>query len=390
MRNDHITEIKSIIEEKLKKIADVWNYFILEYQFCSSKIKFTDEVKTNYLGEIFGYFNDTLDVVFTVSKHSDFNQNFSFTISFLQAIYIQQDFIQEMLEIFETHISKKNLLSDEKYSINRNLRNELVGHPIRKYKGKLISSTLISYRPKPDEIEYARYHRDNQFIFESKSYKISEIHDRHFQFLNKYLDIIILKLESILGSFSTALDKLQKVIEHSDLETILNQVDIYFESFYQTDFVYDKASILKIYERKDVHPRYKTFIQCFTEDLRNRIIDKNELIKEILEGKVSGSCFNEHAEIQKVKIEFINPESIIFEKESEKFIKESYRYEIGKLYSKRNIDDFDFFSTLLRNKFKNNQTLLDELNHMQKNISNEIEYYTSLKLISMILKDTQS
>src|SRR5664280_340088 len=134
--------MKTEVEEKLDRIADIWNYFIWDYKFCSGKIKFNDDVKTNYFGDILGYFKDTLDIVFQTKKATNFNDKFSFSISFLQEIYIQQDFKQEMLEIFKTGINKRDLKQDPSYYINRELRNELVGHPIRKFQDKLVSSTL--------------------------------------------------------------------------------------------------------------------------------------------------------------------------------------------------------------------------------------------------------
>ncbi|GAW90079.1 TPA: hypothetical protein ACT5CK_001136, partial [Flavobacterium psychrophilum] len=124
--------MKETVEDKLDIIAKIWNNFILEYKVCSSEIKFNDDVKTNYFGNILGCFKDTFDIIFTTNKYSNYTEKFSFTISFLQAIYIQQDFIQEMLEIFRTGIEKGDLKKDQTYYINRDLRNELIGHPIRK------------------------------------------------------------------------------------------------------------------------------------------------------------------------------------------------------------------------------------------------------------------
>jgi hypothetical protein len=79
--------MKIKVEEKLDKIADIWNYFIWDYKFCSRRIKFNDDVKTNYFGDILGYFKDTLDIVFNSKEASNFSDKFSYTISFLQAIY---------------------------------------------------------------------------------------------------------------------------------------------------------------------------------------------------------------------------------------------------------------------------------------------------------------
>lgn len=161
--------------EKLDKIADIWNNFILEYKFCNNKIKFNDEIKTNYFGDILGYFYDTFSLIYNIPKSSD-SSKFSFYISFLQAIYVQQDFVEELLYIFNCNKNKSDLKNDINYSKNREIRNELVGHPIRKINGKFISSTLFSYHSKDDEIEYLRYHIDNNYSFEKVKATILIIH----------------------------------------------------------------------------------------------------------------------------------------------------------------------------------------------------------------------
>ena len=184
--------MKSSVEEKLDKIADIWNHYIWDYKFCSSRIKFNEDIKTNYFGDILGYFQDTSEIVFQNKEVKNNTDKFSNSISLLQAIYIQQDFIEEMLGIFKTGIDKGQLKRDPLYQINRELRNELIGHPIRKFKDKLISSTLFSYKCKENEIEYLRYHQANNFKFETKSYLISEIQNRHLEFLEKYLDLMLL------------------------------------------------------------------------------------------------------------------------------------------------------------------------------------------------------
>lgn len=234
------------ILSKLSKVNEIWNHYIWEYKFCSNKIKFNDDVKTNYFGDLLGYFSDTFEVIYSDKKSASFSDNFSYTISFLQAIYIQQDFVQEMLEIFKIGVDKGQLKQDPQYSINRELRNELVGHPIRKYKDKLVSSTLFSYKAKIDEIEYLRYHKDNDFKFESKAYNISDIQQRHDDFLNKYFDMIINRLKIILFEYFEELSKLQKVINNKDFNTILKLADLYFESIFESNYVYDKVSLLKI------------------------------------------------------------------------------------------------------------------------------------------------
>jgi len=383
--------MKTTVEDKLERIADIWNYFIWDYKYCSNKINFNEDVKTNYFGDILGYFKDTLDIVFTSNKYSNYTDKFSFTISFLQAVYIQQDFIQEMLEIFKTGIDKGALKKDPSYYINRDLRNELVGHPIRKFEGKLISSTLFSYQEEEDEIQYLRYHKDNNFKFESKSHKIAEIQERHREFLEKYFDAILLKLKSILEEYLSELDKLETVTEKHDFKTVLKLVELYFEAIFKSDFVYDKASLSKIYDRRNEHLRYQNFIDKFYKDLRTAIVEKRNSVKDIFERKVIDKTSFASLSLPKIEIVFASSDDTKEVKTPRKEVKtprkETYHYEIGKIATKRNSMDFDFFGGILKAKCKNNDLVLGELEHMEQNISDEIEYYTSLRLICLELKE---
>lgn len=376
--------MKTTVEDKLDRIADIWNYFIWDYKFCSNKIKFNEDVKTNYFGDILGYFKDTLDIVFTSNKYTNYTDKFSFTISFLQAVYIQQDFVQEMLEIFKTGIDKGALKKDPTYYINRDLRNELVGHPIRKFEDKLISSTLFSYQEKKDEIQYLRYHKDNNFKFESKTYKIAEIQERHREFLEKYFDEILLKLKSILEEYLSELDKLENVIDKHDFKTVLKLVELYFEAIFKSDFVYDKDSLSKIYNRRNEHLRYQNFIDKFYNDLRTAIAEKRNSVKDVFERKAIDRTSFDSLSLPKIEIVFASTDD---KEEIEKPRKETYHYEIGKIATKRNSMDFDFFGGILKAKCKSNDLVLGELEHMEQNITDEIEYYTSLRLICLDLKE---
>ena len=156
------------VYKKLETIRDVWNYNIWDYPDCQSEIKFNSEAKTNYFGDLIGYFNDNLEILKSPIQGEGFSGVFSYHLSLLQILYVQQDFIEELLKLFSTGYDKGDLKKDENYYINREIRNELIGHPIRRDKvKKLVSSTLFSYESKLNNIEYLRYHQDNNFQFES-------------------------------------------------------------------------------------------------------------------------------------------------------------------------------------------------------------------------------
>lgn len=375
---------KNQIENKLNLIADIWNTFILESNFCSSKIKFNEDIKTNYIGDIFGYFQDTLNTVFSIKKHSNFADKFSFTVSFLQAIYIQQDFIQEMLEVFATKINKGTLKLDLNYSINRDLRNELIGHPIRKAKNNsLISSTIFSYEPNVDLIQYLRYHKDNNFKFESKTYVIAEIQKRHYKFLEIYLDLILVKLKSILNKYNTKLELFDKIIAIKDFNKILNFSNLYLEVIHKSHFAYNQEYLLKIYNKKDTHKRYQNFIDHFFINLTHGIIDIKKSINNV---------FTENKLIKLMDQQISEPQlkdiirNLGKSNKLKKNHKRNYNYEIGKLSSNRNSRDFSFFGGILKSNFQNHKVIAIELINMEDNIDNEVEYYTSLELIKDELK----
>ena len=102
--------MRDVLDKKLDKISNIWNNYIWEYKFCNSKIKFTTDVKSNYFGDILSYFSDTFNLIYNVKKADTFSDNIESSISFLQAIYIQQDFVEELLYIFNEVLLDVNCL----------------------------------------------------------------------------------------------------------------------------------------------------------------------------------------------------------------------------------------------------------------------------------------
>lgn len=222
----------SIPKKKLDRIAEIWNHYIWRYEFCRKQLKFNADLRTNYFGDILNYFSDTFSVINREHTSNSFQGNFEDSISFLQAIYIQQDFVEELHFIFKTGIVKGDLKKDSNYTINRDLRNELIGHPIRKTlesgvetercptcgtakdntkkKQVLLSSVLFSNKVDSKNISYVRYHRDNRFQFEDVTYSKEDILNRHHDFLNSNFDKIINALKKILKAYLKKLKEIDK------------------------------------------------------------------------------------------------------------------------------------------------------------------------------------
>ena len=377
--------MKEEVEYKLDRIANIWNHFIWEYDFCKRKIKFTPELRTNYFGAILGYFQDTFDIIFRCEKSDSesYSARFSNQISLLQSIYVQQDFIEESLLIFKCRIEKGDLKKDSNYSINREIRNELVGHPIRKYKGQVISSCLFGYNGGSDKIVYLRYHKDNNHKFESIEYPVSEIIERHKEFLNKYVDKILKKLKQILFDFVKEIENIENLIDKKGFNEILKISSVYYESIFTYDFIYDKESLEKIYVRKDEHKRYQNLIDKFYYDLKNSLREKKEYVIELFEPKREIKNNN----IEKLIFGITKLVDVRKSKDTDAERPATYHYELGKIATRRNPMDFSFFGGCLKRKCAENKIVLNELEHMESNIYNDIEYFTAYRLICTELKE---
>ncbi|MDG1314691.1 MAG: hypothetical protein P8P29_04090 [Flavobacteriaceae bacterium] len=399
--------MKTEVENKLDKIANIWNHYIWDYKYCNSKIKFTTDVRSNYFGDILGYFKDTFQVVSHENRSASYPDQFSYHISLLQAIYVHQDFIEELLIIFRTNILKGNLKKDENYSINRGIRNELVGHPIRKIneptsgneivecgecgkpkdsvkkKSVLLSSTLFGYHTNRENLVYMRYHRDNNYEYEKMSYSILEIIDRHNTFLNTYFDIILTKLKSIVELFCDKLNSFETKIKTLDFPALLRLTSDYYEYIFVSDHIFDKESLLTIYAKRKEHERYQCVIDNFYEYLISGVKTTQQEIKELFTPKEVGGDIQNLEPPKPIKITYVSREDVANDKEKNPVV--TYHYELGKLYTKRNSQDFDFFGDTLRSKCETNTFVCEELDHMENNISNKIEYYSALTLIQKIL-----
>lgn len=374
--------MKEEVTYKLDRIADIWNHFIWEYDFCKRKIKFTPEVRTNYFGDILGYFQDTFEIIFNDRKSNSHSDRFSNQISLLQSIYVQQDFIEELLIIFKCGIEKGDLKKDLNYSINRDVRNELVGHPIRKYKGEFVSSCLFGYNGGQDKVVYLRYHKDNNYKFESMEFPIPEIIERHRDFLNKYFDVILDKLKVILMDFSKEIENIESLIDKKSFDEILAISKVFYESIFEYDFIYDKESLKRVYAKKDEHRRYQNLIDKFYYDLKSSLKEKKEYAIDLF--KPRKPIKNTKVGIPIFDIEFVDGTKI---ESTEKERPVTYHYELGKIATKRNPMDFDFFGGCLKRKCADNKLVLSELEHMESNIYNDIEYFSAYRLICTELKE---
>lgn len=366
------------IENKLNLISDIWNHFIFEYTFCKKYVKFDEEFETNYFGDIIGYFQDTNEIISNPSSVNSHIDRFANQISLLQSIYVQQDLIEELLRLFKLKDNKGSLKTDPNYSINRDIRNELVGHPIRRLNGNghLISSCLFGYDQSSEKLTYLKYHRNNNFEFESMEILISDIKSRHKQFVLTYFDKIINKLEKLLLKFIKEINILENLIDKKSFEEILKISEVFFETIFNSNKMYDKESLLKIYARKEEHNRYKNFIDQFYKDLRDDIKNTKNHVGELFDKKTNTEKLELKVPI--FNIQFVNSDNSSYSIDKRPI---TYHYELGKLLVKKSISEFKFHSNCLKDKCLDNKIILQELIHMESNFYDDIEYYTAFRVI---------
>lgn len=89
-------KFKGIPSSKLSLITEIWNYFILKFKYVQSEIKWNEETKTNYFGDLIHYLFDTFEILDRCRRKKTFENS----IAILQIVYVQQDLLDELLYIF--------------------------------------------------------------------------------------------------------------------------------------------------------------------------------------------------------------------------------------------------------------------------------------------------
>lgn len=273
-----------LINWKLDKITDVWNHYFWEYKTLQKKINFNSEAKTNYYGEILGYFTDTFDLI-RLNEENKFQSNVFHYTGLLQIIYVQQDLTDELLYIFKLN---ESLRSDK--NPNRNIRNELVGHPIsRSLNKEFESSVLFSNEMSNVKLQYLKYSKVNNFKMEVVTHSTQNIINEHKAYLNKYFDKILSKICFILDGYKLRLGQFEKSLSQNiKFETIIKQTESTFEYLLRFNYLYKKEYLIECYNRQSEHPRYKFVVEIFLKELTSLLKESQKnitnFIDEIKEG----------------------------------------------------------------------------------------------------------
>lgn len=369
-------------KEKLSIITEIWNNYILEEPYFQSKIKYDDEVQKNYYGEIMHYISDTINSL-TVCEHKlDFNESIFRHIGLLQIMYVHQDLVDEILKIYRLQTSNG---SDRK--IIRDLRNELIGHPIsRGKKGKLNSSTFWGGETTPNIINYIKY--INGDISQSSNIKhdINDILLLHNKYLNKYFDQILSKQSNLLHKYMKELNNLMYLINKQprDIKLIHERSKVLVYRIFSFSISLNDENIIYALENLGRGKRYKYFINYYVDEIIDIIIEQQELISNLVSKIKDKELKKVESEVKDspVKISYINSTSTKLN------IPEPSRY-AGKNYYLSKISErryYEDIATMIK-MFCDNPEIVTELKNMQTNYNNDNEYYLSYEYLKFLCNE---
>lgn len=228
-----LKKIKNECDRKLRCISDIWTYYLAAKPFFKEVVSEKVWSETQTFTPSIGHFIDLLPIVFRDYSSKRLNRDdegfadlFTTQIGFLQAIYVQQDLVEEMclmLKLKSKH--NKTLKHSNNRTENRNFRNEMIGHPInRNPNGNgLQSMVLFSYEgPDLDFIRYLKYDKKDGFKFigskdTSKGLaswvKVLEIQERHHAFIEEALLTMWEKVKLQLEKYVAELKLIDVVLE---------------------------------------------------------------------------------------------------------------------------------------------------------------------------------
>ena len=171
---------KLIVKAKLK--LELINDMRHSFRDYDEKAKSYIYCNFNF-SDVYEYFIKTFELIdIETDKKISFNDSFSRFFGLLQVIYVQQDLTDAIAKVFGV-----NLENNSNRTINRVLRDELVGHPLSdernskernkkdcKKNTNKIKSTIILKNITPKTFHYISYEPENEKYLDNSS-KIQNI-----------------------------------------------------------------------------------------------------------------------------------------------------------------------------------------------------------------------
>lgn len=359
--------IKGIDRDKIirfsEKIREAWNDYFLESRYCQQQINFGPEERTNYMGDLLNYFDDTIELLEQIPLKPNYQLALYDTVSVLQLMYIGQDLIDELRFVFKMPQS-----SGVDKLLIRALRNELTGHPIsRDKKNNFISSVFFTRNSHGKVIEYLRYHKEKDYKFEVIRYKWSELVKVHEAYLLDNLKDILATIKDKLKQYQNQLSQFLKSFSRISFDGLVIKTEHLIETFFEYSSLYSASNLRHFFQRRDLHPRYSHCIDCFIRDLKLDLLQVEMDLKQFRAGVLPVENLGSDNQIMA---------RIVFTKGSGKVartqpMQRNVRYQFSKLREKHPIFGIEYFIE----SYHDDPELLSELMHMQSVIADDREFY---------------
>lgn len=295
-----LIKIKNECNRKLRCFSDIWTYYLSLKPYFKNEISEKVWTETQTFTPSLAHFIDLLPIVFRDYSGKELERNdegfadlFTTQIGFLQAIYVQQDLVEEICLMLKLK-SKYNrtLKQNNNRTENRNFRNEMIGHPInRNPNGNgLQSMVLFSYEKLDlDMIRYIQYKKEDGFKFNGSKdtskglanwINVLDVQERHYAFIDEALLIMWDKIKQLLEKYvaelkliDIILDGFQKNSEITDFSFVLEKVELLGidhhnelsldASFYNSNISGDRIT--------DVHRKLRKYIKTLIQDTESTL-----------------------------------------------------------------------------------------------------------------------
>lgn len=351
-----------------ERIRNAWSFYFWNFSFCQKHIRFTAEERTNYVGDLLLYFDDTVHLLENIQFGANYRSALYDSVAVLQFMYIQQDLIDEVLCIFRL---PSGLVSDK--NPIRTIRNELIGHPIRRERNHdLLSSVFITQDSHSGILQYVRYHKENDYDFEIVRYDWATLFRQHENYIMQQLTHIHNKVCKVIKLFSKQLEGLKSNMLKMPFESLVAVVNQLYEIFHKHSYLYNGENIIYCHRRRKDHPRYENAVALYYEGLREYL---EETVKNI--GEYISSTLEVEPAKEVVPLEW---PTIIETNGDEHQPNPMDSYVFSKLFEKHPIFGLDFF----KRQFEKDEEIMVELENMGKNLDNDAEYYSSYELLRKI------
>lgn len=354
------------ISEKINAISHFWIYYACGYQTIRKKLNWPEKNNPTFFFDIVEYLKFSSELVF-----EKYNQNTGNLLSLtgaIQMMYVQQDLLDELRIIFRLPQANKTGY------ILRQMRNELIGHPISwDKKGKLQSTVLWNGGFDGEVIEYVKYASENNFVPEKETkYTASELIEQHKQFVNKQLDEIIREINSIRKKYQSQIVGILKLQDDiTEFQKYLRLTQQLFEGVFEQSHAFKPDILQQCYAKIHEHNRYKYAIKLFINTIRNQVSETVEELEKGLNEK------RHYVPSQDFKVNLIsNAKNLASNNKNH-----NVDYILSKLVERKPVC---IPSDLL--SYVNEDSLaIAEIKHMEKYYQNDLEYYSAFEYLCFLI-----